>query len=552
MNNHSRFLRRISERAKRKVLVLRDWNIYSRFSIRVSAFLLKELFEIMRQPLLLLTLVLGPFLILLFFGIGFRNEPRALRTIFVVEENRELVQNIEQYASSLGPQLIFMGVTDSIEEAQESLRRGEVDLVAIMPSNAYDTIRNNEQAVFLLYHHEIDPFQLDYIRVFGRVYVDEVNRQVLRFITSEGQMDASAAQETLDAARASAAALRELLERCAAALTQSEAEEQCDSEAAREYLLELDREIDEVELSLGDSMTLLDAIEQGVEVDSDRDTDRETLPSLADMIRDTNELGELELGELRENADDYIAKLQILADLETDLATVKARLNEFLNIDPRILISPFRSETISIAAVGPKVTDYFAPSVIVLLLQHLILTFAALSMVREHQLGTTELFYVSPLSAIEALLGKYLSYLLFGGVLAGILMALVVFGMGVPMLGNWLSVGLVILALLLSSLGIGFVISLLSKTDTQAVQYSMIVLLTSVFFSGFMLSLESLWEPVRLISWSLPATYGILLLRNIMLRGDPLELALFIQLTAIGVGLFLAAWGLLRRSMTHI
>jgi ABC-2 type transport system permease protein len=80
----------------------------------------------------------------------------------------------------------------------------------------------------------------------------------------------------------------------------------------------------------------------------------------------------------------------------------------------------------------------------------------------------------------------------------------------------------------------------------------MIVLLTSVFFSGFILGLETLWEPVRIISWALPATYGIQLLRDIMLRGDPLAFSLLLQMTAIGLGLFLLAWWLLRRSMVRI
>jgi hypothetical protein len=77
----------------------------------------------------------------------------------------------------------------------------------------------------------------------------------------------------------------------------------------------------------------------------------------------------------------------------------------------------------------------------------------------------------------------------------------------------------------------------------------MIVLLTSVFFSGFILGLETLWEPVRMISWTLPATYGILLLRDIMLRGASLSLDTLALLFTIGAGLFLAAWFLLRRSM---
>ena len=59
---------------------------FPRSLIRILAFLRKEIFEVIRQPMLVLTLVLGPFLILLFFGIGYRNEPRALRTVIVAEQ----------------------------------------------------------------------------------------------------------------------------------------------------------------------------------------------------------------------------------------------------------------------------------------------------------------------------------------------------------------------------------------------------------------------------------------------------------------------------------
>ena len=518
-------------------------NNLTRFLIRVSAFLRKEIVEVMRQPMLVLTLVLGPFLILLFFGIGYRNEARPLRTIFVIEPGNGLAQTIEQYASSLGPQLIFVGITNDLEEAKERLRRRELDLVAEVPSNAYDTILSNQQAVFRLYHHEIDPFQTDYVNVFGRVYVDEVNRRVLRYITSEGQMDISNAQEKLDATHASAAALHDLLEYCAVVLGQSSEDAQCDSETAQQYVQELDRRVDELELAARDSLMLIDALEQSLGNDN---PSNETPSNLTDLILNTNTLNEV-----GQTMDEYIANLKTLTQLEADLEAVEARLTDFLGIDPAILISPFRSEVNNIATVQLNITDFFSPAVIVLLLQHLTVTFAALSMVRERQLGAMELFYVSPLSAIETLLGKYLSYLIFGAVLAVILMALVIFGLGAPMLGQWWAVSLVIMALLFASLGIGFVISLISKTDTQAVQYSMIVLLTSVFFSGFILGLDTLWQPVRIISWTLPATYGILMLRDIMLTGDPLAWGILLQLTVIGGGLCALAWVLLRRSMAH-
>lgn len=514
--------------------------------IRLSAFLRKEIFTITRQPLLVLTLVLGPFLILFFFGIGYRNEARALRTMFVVEEDDALAQKIEQYAANLGPQLIFAGITHDLAEAEDKLRRGEIDLITVVPANAYETVRNNQQVTLRLLHQEIDPLQADYINVFGRVYVDEINRRILRFITTEGQVNVSQAQDELDAALASAKSLRKLLEECATTLTQVVENGQCNSDAVRKYVRDLDHNLDDVNQALGNNVRLNEIVQNQLSDQNEVDPQEGIDARLTKIIQDTNELDEL-----GDEADSYIKQLETLTKLETDLVTIEDKLAEFLDIEPRVLISPFRSQAESIAPVILGPADFFAPSVIVLLLQHLAITFAALSVVRERQLGSMELFYVAPLTAIETLLGKYLSYLIFGGVLAAILLTLVVFGMGVPMLGWWLYVGIIVVALLFTSLGIGFVISLISKSDIEAVQYSMIVLLTSVFFSSFILGLETLWRPVRIISWAVPATYGNIMLRDVMLRGAPLALPMLGQLVLIGAGLFILSWFLLRRSMAH-
>jgi len=57
--------------------------------IRSLAFFRKDLFEVLRQPRLLLTLILGPFLILLAFGVGFVPDPPAWRTVLVVPPGSE-------------------------------------------------------------------------------------------------------------------------------------------------------------------------------------------------------------------------------------------------------------------------------------------------------------------------------------------------------------------------------------------------------------------------------------------------------------------------------
>jgi ABC-2 type transport system permease protein len=184
-------------------------------------------------------------------------------------------------------------------------------------------------------------------------------------------------------------------------------------------------------------------------------------------------------------------------------------------------------------------------------LQHLAVTLAGLSIVREVREGTMELFRVSPVSAMETLIGKYVSYLLLTAVLALILTALVTFLLRVPMLGNWYNYALVLFALLFASLGIGFLISITSYSDSQAIQGAMIVLLASIFFSGFFLPLYRLWTFVHVISWSLPATYGTSLLQSVMLRGQVPNTLLVLALLSIGLVLFLLSWWRLSRMMAH-
>ena len=510
--------------------------------------------------MLMATLVIGPFLIMFFFGIGFRNEPRALRTLFVIENDTQLAQQVEQYATTLGNQLVYEGITDSLEEAEERLRRSEIDLIAVLPSDPYNTIRNNQQAVFDLYHHEIDPMQTGYIDVFGRVYVDEVNRRVLRSVTSTGQLNVEEAENKLEQVRQSISTLRVALQDCTDALTElgNESVPACDRETLDSHIQDLDQSIDEVQQEFGDDYGLSEATQQWLKNDLqgvdnpavEANAREEIRPRLDNMVENVNELNAVQ--EASDRVDAHLGQLEKLAEIETDLATIQDRLSEFVTIRPAIIVSPFRSQTHNIATIITNVTSYYAPAVIILLLQHLTFTFAALSLVRERQLGSVELFTVAPISALETLLGKYVSYLVFGAILAAVLLALIIFGMSVPMLGSSLGVIMTILAVIFASLGIGFVISLISKTDTQAVQYSMLVLLTSVFFSGFILELWTLLGSVRIISWFLPATYGILFLRTIMLRGDTPDPTQFLQLVGLGIVLFLLAWGLLKRSMEQV
>jgi ABC-2 type transport system permease protein len=73
--------------------------------------------------------------------------------------------------------------------------------------------------------------------------------------------------------------------------------------------------------------------------------------------------------------------------------------------------------------------------------------------------------------------------------------------------------------LTLTSLGIGFVISMLSSSEQQAAQIAMLTLIGSVFFSGFIVPPDTLSPPISYVSFLFPATYAIRTLQDVMLRG---------------------------------
>jgi ABC-2 type transport system permease protein len=173
----------------------------------------------------------------------------------------------------------------------------------------------------------------------------------------------------------------------------------------------------------------------------------------------------------------------------------------------------------NIAPFVPSYIGFYAPAVLVLLLQHLAVTLGALSMTRIRLLGLMELLQTSPVRPSEVVTGNYLSYGLLCAIAGGMLLALLVLALGVPMYGPLLYVAATLTLLVGASLGVGFVVSMLSSSEQQAAQVAMLVLIGSVFFSGFVVATSTIVWPVRAIAYLLPATYAIRTLQDVMLRG---------------------------------
>ncbi len=492
--------------------------------VRTLGFVRKEIVEVLRQPRLVLALILGPFAILLLFGVGYRTSAPPFSTLFVVDPSSEFGAEIESRASEMGSDLDYRGVTPDRDDALDRLRSGEVDLVVVAPEDPVESVRAGEHAVFEVHHDQLDPFQQAALTLIARSAVDTVNQRVLEQLVATGQEESEGVEEILPEARASAEGLVAALEAG-------------DTTEARRFRQDLVASIGALESQTSASSVIVEDIRQEFEPAGDGSEPVQVLVDLRERLDalDVDAAGGPLDAERRE-----------AESIEADMAVLEETFADFRRVDPTVLVSPFDVTTSVLASVDLNVTSYYAPGVIALLLQHLAITFAGLSLVRERALGTTELFRVAPLGAGEMLAGKYIGFTVLAGAIGAALSAAMLTLFSVPMAGSVAELAGVLTLTVLASLGIGFLISNLVTSDTQAVNITLIVLLLSIFFSGFFLDLARLADGVKIVSWMLPITYAIDALRDIMFRGASVDPATWAALGGGSAALFVASWLLTR------
>jgi ABC-2 type transport system permease protein len=229
------------------------------------------------------------------------------------------------------------------------------------------------------------------------------------------------------------------------------------------------------------------------------------------------------------------------------IAFAEGELGPAADVPPEVIARPTKAETENVAPTKPNVISFFGPAVFALVLQHLAITLTALSMVRERLSGQMDRFRVAPVSSMELLVGKYIAYAVLSLAVAAIVGALLVGVLGVPLLGGWLPFVGIVLLLTFAALGVGLLISLIADSERQAVQLSMLVLLASVFFSGFVLPVSDFATWTQYLAYALPVTHGIGLLQEHMLRGEVRDTWMLAALAGIGLILYVGSLLRLRR-----
>jgi ABC-2 type transport system permease protein len=190
------------------------------------------------------------------------------------------------------------------------------------------------------------------------------------------------------------------------------------------------------------------------------------------------------------------------------LLHVTGRHNVPIDIRPQMLYNP-----------AMKSPNFYIPGVIGIVLQ-IGTTFAtAMAVVREREKGTLETLLVSPLSRWGLMLGKLVPYLCIGMTMATILFLIMRFLFGVPIAGNVLAMMFATLVYVFALLSLGLLVATKAENQMQALQMSMVFMLPSVFFSGFVFPRETMPWIFKAVGALLPATYFISLARAIILRG---------------------------------
>ena len=175
--------------------------------LHLGAFMRKEIVDIVRQPRLLLTLVLGPFLIMAIFGLGYRDTPPALRTVFIAPEGSPFLEQVEQYADDLDSYVRVVDIGSDGEAARRQLVDGDIDLIVTFPDDPLATVLAGERAPITVVHTRLDPIEQTAIDFAARLAVNQINGEILARVVGEGQTLVQPAGGIVDAASAAVSEL---------------------------------------------------------------------------------------------------------------------------------------------------------------------------------------------------------------------------------------------------------------------------------------------------------------------------------------------------------
>ncbi|MBQ7759638.1 MAG: ABC transporter permease [Acidaminococcaceae bacterium] len=168
---------------------------------------------------------------------------------------------------------------------------------------------------------------------------------------------------------------------------------------------------------------------------------------------------------------------------------------------------------------------YFIPGLIVLIITISGVFLTAMVMAKEWERGTLEALFVTPVKVLEILLSKMIPY--FCVAMVGFALCVVASQLlfDVPMHGSFVVILLCTMLYLLVALGVGLMISSMTKNQFLASQLALVLsMMPTMMLSGFLFDLRSVPLVVKIVGYALPPTYYMQLLKTLFLAGNNWEL----------------------------
>ena len=213
----------------------------------------------------------------------------------------------------------------------------------------------------------------------------------------------------------------------------------------------------------------------------------------------------------------------------------------FLDEDaPNTVIAedPFIMDTVILFNPDEKETWFFLPGVIGVLIMQIALILTGISIVREREKKTLEQLLVTPMSKSTFIIGKLVPY-----VFIALLDFYFILGAGwsiydLPQPSSHLLLFLLAFIYVAVMISLGLLISLISKTQQQAMFIAIFIIVPSILLSGFIFPIEAIPTVVQPISYAIPFTYFVEIIRGLLIKQTLFSDMLLDYLALLGFVLF--------------
>ncbi len=163
--------------------------------------------------------------------------------------------------------------------------------------------------------------------------------------------------------------------------------------------------------------------------------------------------------------------------------------------------------------------NFYVPGVIAIIVTLITLMLTSMAIVREKEIGTMEQIMVTPITPLEFILGKTAPFALIGFVDVILVTIVGVFWFAVPIRGSLLLLLLGTALYLMTTLGIGLLISTVSRTQQQAMMTTFFFFMPAILLSGLMFPIANMPKVIQWFTYLNPMRYFLVIIRGIFLKG---------------------------------